>query len=679
VPSPPRLAQRAADLDSAAGALEGELTQAQVRLDRARAAAAALPARLAELDDARRRQQHAAQAQQAEVLAHDLAEQAERAAEQVHALGAHARALREQRFDAMAAELAALLVDDAECPVCGSFDHPALAEVRADHVTPAQEREAEHALETARATAAELASRAAAAAERATVLADAAAAGADVDVPALESEVRALQVTGAQEAPVETELRALLTRQQAQRDELLTARLAADEQGRLAAQAQESAAVDRAQLLAALGDDADLATRLERTSDAAGPARSRRRARRPRSAPSAPRGGHRHRGAAGRGGGLRLGRAGRRRGPRRRLAAAARRRVDEHAAGLAAVQARLTDDELAVALDPPAPVAEADEAARRAGRHTSRRWPTSGLVAERAGRLAALLPEWQQAHEALAPLRADADQLRGLAELAAGRGGNRLSMTLSTFVLAARLEEVAEAASLRLAAHDRQQVRLVHTDGSRDKRSRAGLGLQVEDAWTGRLRDTATLSGGETFMTALSLALGLADVVTAEAGGQTIDALFVDEGFGSLDATTLDRVMDVLDELRSGGRLVGLVSHVADLRLRSPRRSWWPRAPAAARCARHCPPPSRSPRQPVRRADEPAQHDAPADRGRRGVAVRRLLVGRALHRVAHLGAGRDAVAARCRTAARAGPGPARSRRRRHRPGRPRRARGRAAR
>jgi exonuclease SbcC len=160
--------------------------------------------------------------------------------------------------------------------------------------------------------------------------------------------------------------------------------------------------------------------------------------------------------------------------------------------------------------------------------------------------------------------------LKALAELAAGRGSNRLSMPLSTFVLAARLEQVAEAASLRLSRMSGERFTLAHTDVSRDRRTRAGLGLQVRDGWTGRTRDTATLSGGETFMTALALALGLADVVTAEAGGQSIDALFVDEGFGSLDAGSLDAVMDVLDDLRSGGRLVGVVSHVADLRSRIP-------------------------------------------------------------------------------------------------------------
>src|SRR5207342_2387826 len=101
-------------------------------------------------------------------------------------------------------------------------------------------------------------------------------------------------------------------------------------------------------------------------------------------------------------------------------------------------------------------------------------------------------------------------------------------------------------------------------------RERGGLHLRVLDAWTGTERDPATLSGGETFSASLALALGLADVVTAEAGGSLLDTLFVDEGFGSLDDDTLDEVMGVLDDLREGGRVVGLVSHVADLRQRIP-------------------------------------------------------------------------------------------------------------
>src|SRR4029077_13623252 len=171
---------------------------------------------------------------------------------------------------------------------------------------------------------------------------------------------------------------------------------------------------------------------------------------------------------------------------------------------------------------------------------------------------------------------------RRLAALAAGLGANTLRMTLSSFVLAARLEEVAAAASERLLRMTSGRYSLIHTDARRGggparlrplrrrRRGRSGLGLLACDGWTGVDRDTSRLSGGETFLASLALALGLADVVTAEAGGTRIEALFVDEGFGSLDEDTLEEVMTVLDGLREGGRMVGIVSHVAELRQRIP-------------------------------------------------------------------------------------------------------------
>lgn len=90
----------------------------------------------------------------------------------------------------------------------------------------------------------------------------------------------------------------------------------------------------------------------------------------------------------------------------------------------------------------------------------------------------------------------------------------------------------------------------------------------MRDDWNGVPRDPATLSGGETFVVSLALALGLADTVAHEAGGTDIDTLFIDEGFGSLDSDTLEDVMDTLDTLRDGGRVVGVVSHVPELRSR---------------------------------------------------------------------------------------------------------------
>jgi exonuclease SbcC len=173
--------------------------------------------------------------------------------------------------------------------------------------------------------------------------------------------------------------------------------------------------------------------------------------------------------------------------------------------------------------------------------------------------------------EVLPVLEERAAVVRGLADLTAGQGANTRRMTLSAFVLAARLEEIAAVAGQRLLRMTGGRYSLVHTDAGRGNK-RAGLGLLARDNWTGVDRDTATLSGGETFLASLALALGLADVVCAESGGTRLDSLFVDEGFGSLDETTLDEVMDVLDGLREGGRLVGIVSHVAELRQRIPVR-----------------------------------------------------------------------------------------------------------
>ncbi|MGH3360891.1 MAG: SbcC/MukB-like Walker B domain-containing protein, partial [Nocardioides sp.] len=111
---------------------------------------------------------------------------------------------------------------------------------------------------------------------------------------------------------------------------------------------------------------------------------------------------------------------------------------------------------------------------------------------------------------------------------------------------------------------------LEHTGARGVGETRGGLSLLVRDDWSGEARDPATLSGGETFVVSLALALGLADVIAHEVGGTDLDTLFVDEGFGSLDADTLDDVMDTLDSLREGGRVVGVVNHVAHLRERIP-------------------------------------------------------------------------------------------------------------
>ncbi len=158
--------------------------------------------------------------------------------------------------------------------------------------------------------------------------------------------------------------------------------------------------------------------------------------------------------------------------------------------------------------------------------------------------------------------------LAGLAETLRGAGENNYRMSLNSYVLAARLEQVAAAASERLVTMSDGRYTLHHSDAKAARGAKSGLGLEVVDEWTGQRRDTSTLSGGESFMASLSLALGLADVVQQEAGGVDIETLFVDEGFGSLDEQALEQVMDALEGLRAGGRVVGLVSHVAEMKQR---------------------------------------------------------------------------------------------------------------
>ena len=154
-----------------------------------------------------------------------------------------------------------------------------------------------------------------------------------------------------------------------------------------------------------------------------------------------------------------------------------------------------------------------------------------------------------------------------LAKLARGMSGNR-RVNLTTYVLRQWFEQVVTAANLRLAGMSSGRFELVRVDEGGTKNERSGLTLQVLDRHTGEQRSPRSLSGGETFYTSLALALGLADVVRAEAGGVELDTLFIDEGFGSLDADTLDQVMEVIDELRTRGRTVGIVSHVAELKHR---------------------------------------------------------------------------------------------------------------
>ncbi len=244
--------------------------------------------------------------------------------------------------------------------------------------------------------------------------------------------------------------------------------------------------------------------------------------------------------------------------------------VTAHRDRLAAARAVASDPGVRAALGGRAPdLAALGEAAQNAREQllTAR---TAQDDAERTRRsLVRLLPLVAE-HSATVVAAAVRDaRVREVADTTGGIGvDNTLRMRLTSFVLAARLEKVASLANERLAVMGGGRFQLEHSDDLAARGARSGLGLRVLDQWTGRTRDTATLSGGESFMASLALALGLADAVREEAGGIDLGTLFVDEGFGTLDDDSLEQVVTVLDGLREGGRAVGVVSHVADLRAR---------------------------------------------------------------------------------------------------------------
>ncbi len=124
------------------------------------------------------------------------------------------------------------------------------------------------------------------------------------------------------------------------------------------------------------------------------------------------------------------------------------------------------------------------------------------------------------------------------------------------------------AASDRLELMSKGRYRLLRTDERKTGRSASGLDLIIDDAYTGKSRPVATLSGGESFQAALSLALGLADVVQSYSGGVYLETIFIDEGFGSLDEEALDLAINTLIDLQKSGRLVGVISHVPALKER---------------------------------------------------------------------------------------------------------------
>ncbi|MFF7684202.1 AAA family ATPase [Microbacterium sp. NPDC007973] len=262
--------------------------------------------------------------------------------------------------------------------------------------------------------------------------------------------------------------------------------------------------------------------------------------------------------------------------------------VAEHTATVTSTRERLLELELqlAGADDEPlelAPFVAEVASARGAVQEAAAAHAAARALAER---LRALAERADAAHASVAALVAEHAVIARLADTVAGRAPNTRRMTLETFVLAAELEEIVAAANVRLDDMSSGRYRLQHTDALAARGAASGLGLEIMDAFTGQCRPPQSLSGGETFLTSLALALGLAEVVTARAGGIHLDTLFIDEGFGSLDDDTLDLAMRTLDELRQGGRTVGVISHVASMKDQLPAQlhvTATPRGPSVIR------------------------------------------------------------------------------------------------
>ncbi|MFE3878881.1 AAA family ATPase [Kitasatospora sp. NPDC059146] len=486
--------------------------------------------------------------------------------------------LRDRRLAGMAAELAEQLRSGEACRVCGSAEHPAPAEAvdggrvsaedeeRAGRAQAAAERawgEADQALTALRVR--EATAAGAAGPEAADVLAR--------SLAELEREHRAALHEAEALGRVGREIARLSQDRTRRLDELneakeraavLTDRLQAlaDDQRALSARvsAARGTAASVADRAATLGRLAEAVAAVAGAARAASEARERLDAAEEELGKAAAAAGFPDAGAAL---AVLLPRE-----ERERLEA----RLERHRAESAAVRHELALPELAEAaarppVDLPAAAAALSAATDRLGRaHAAR-----SAARERCAALAEIGDRLGELAAELAPTLERYGRINRLAALAAGTSTeNRLRMRLESYVLAARLEQVAAAASDRLVRMSGGRYTLVHSDDRGTGNKRSGLALRVVDAWTGTERDTATLSGGESFFASLSLALGLADVVTDEAGGMPLDTLFIDEGFGTLDEQSLEEVMDVLDGLRERDRAVGIVSHVADLRSRIP-------------------------------------------------------------------------------------------------------------
>lgn len=503
--------------------------------------------------------------------------------------------LRSRRTAHLAAELALSLEPAQPCPVCGATEHPSPASSEEELVDDEQLDAAEKHRVAAEATAASLGAAVEVAGTRLDAAVDASA---GLDVPTAVAAEKTAQAAVA-EARTQLATAARAETRIAEHDEQTAAlrrRVAesAEKAGALRATLEataESLDTDRRAVAEARGEHASVSRRRAVHRD-----RARWAGRLREAVLEAPRGRERVR---------ELGEE----VTVAREEAAARAREDGEAPALPAraedaaafaltsqdrerrgarVAARTLDEaRLADGLAEPGirdatadedSVRRAEEALTAAGAAVETTSRTAGTAREEAGQALAAARRTTEARAtldralaAMVAVRENAGAVVRVADLATGGSADGDRIRLSTFVLMRRFEDVIVAANARLRQLSGADLELARDTGARGAR-RTGLDLLVVDRRTDQSRVPETLSGGETFFVSLALALGLADIVSAEAGGVQIQTLFIDEGFGSLDPERLDAVIEEIGHLADSGRTVGIVSHVGELKTRIPEQ-----------------------------------------------------------------------------------------------------------
>ncbi|MFW7414077.1 AAA family ATPase [Demequina sp. SO4-18] len=543
--------------------------------------AATTAARVEDLEQAHLRAEESAEAHERAV---ELASELEAAVkERDAALAAHAAAteayndLVQRRLRSQAAHLAAALTDGEPCAVCGATEHPSPAEPSEDHVTD-DEVDAARATETEAGDALKGAKDAVAGVESNLAAVRAKAGDEDADAATAKVEAALAQLEAARAAVDE---RARLDEELAgldERKEVLDESLASK------TAALEAAQSTRTQAVAAVESAQESVTKSRAEYESVGArARDLERAKELVAAVASAVGTLADAQAASAQAQQSLAEAleesGFETAPEARDAllpetefAALTTAVADHDTELAGARAvvknlggeglpELTTD-LEVLTASAADTSEARDAAVAA----------ETAAVSRSERFAALRAEYAQRAESSLQAREARDVALTLADSLEGNPPNARRIRLESFVLASKLERIVAAANARLQVMSSGQYRLEHDDDKQFRNTQAGLGLKIADSHTGQSRSTHSLSGGETFLASLALALGLAETVTAEAGGIRLSTLFIDEGFGSLDADTLEDAMSTLDELRSGGRTIGLISHVEAMKEQIPAK-----------------------------------------------------------------------------------------------------------